>query len=242
MVKFQWRMILRINKFLSSCGVSSRRKCDDYIKSRKVLVNGKVITDFSFQVKSNDIVICDGELVEYIMERVLFILNKPKGYICTNSDTHNRKKVIDLIPSKDRLFTIGRLDRDTTGVILVTNDGDLANKLMHPKYKKEKIYFAQTRHDILDKEHSKLRTGLRLDNGDYARGEIKRLERSKGKVLWEVKLKEGKNREVKRIFEAFGTSVVSLHRYSFAGVRVDDLKVGKFKKLNSKKIDKLFKI
>ena len=231
---------MRLNKFLSHAGVASRRKCDEYIESGKVQVNGKRVTDFSYQVEQDDMVLCDRKLIENTKERVVYLLNKPKGYICTNSDTHDRKKVIDLLPPGQRLFTIGRLDRDTTGAILVTNDGDLANQLMHPRFKKEKIYLAETKEDINDKELPALTKGMQLDRGEYAKGGIKRLDRYKGRILWEVILTEGKNREVKRIFEVFGTHVISLHRHSFAGLNVNNLKVGKYRQLNSKIIQSLF--
>ena len=231
---------MRLNKFLSHAGVASRRKCDEYIESGKVQVNGKRVTDFSYQVQPDDIVLCDRKLIENTKERVVYLLNKPKSYICTNSDTHERKKVVDLLPPGQRLFTIGRLDRDTTGAILVTNDGDLANQLMHPRFKKEKIYLAETKEDIDDKELPALTKGMQLDRGEYAKGGIKRLDRYKGRILWEVILTEGKNREVKRIFEVFGTHVISLHRHSFAGLNVNNLKVGKYRQLNSKIIQSLF--
>jgi len=232
---------MRLNKFLAHAGVASRRKCDEYIESGKIQVNGNKITDFSYQVQLDDIVLCDRRLVENTNERIVYLLNKPKGYICTNSDTHDRKKVVDLLPSNERLFTIGRLDRDTTGAILVTNDGDLANQLMHPRFKKEKIYLAETKEDIEDKLLPTLMTkGIKLERGEFAKGKIKRLDRYKGRILWEVILTEGKNREVKRIFETFGTNVVSLHRHSFAGLNVNNLKVGKYRQLNSKIIQSLF--
>jgi len=231
---------MRLNKFLSHAGVASRRKCDEYIESGKVQINGKKITDFSYQVQSDDMVLCDRRLVENSNERLVYLLNKPKGYICTNQDTHDRKKVVDLLPSNDRLFTIGRLDRDTTGAILVTNDGDLANQLMHPRFKKEKIYLAETKDDIEDKLLPELSKGIKLEKGEFAKGQIKRLDRYKGRILWEVILTEGKNREVKRIFENFGTNVVSLHRHSFAGLNVNNLKIGKYRQLNSKIIQSLF--
>ncbi len=231
---------MRLNKFLSHAGVASRRKCDEYIESGKVQVNGKRVTDFSYQVQPDDIVLCDRKLIENTKERVVYLLNKPKGYICTNADMHDRKKVVDLLPPGQRLFTIGRLDRDTTGAILVTNDGDLANQLMHPRFKKEKIYLAETKEDIDDKELPALTKGMQLDRGEYAKGGIKRLDRYKGRILWEVILTEGKNREVKRIFEVFGTHVISLHRHSFAGLNVNNLKVGKYRQLNSKIIQSIF--
>ena len=231
---------MRLNKFLAHAGVASRRKCDEYIESGKVQVNGKKVTDFSYQVQLDDMVLCDRRLVENSNERIVYLLNKPKGYICTNLDTHDRKKVVDLLPSTQRLFTIGRLDRDTTGAILITNDGDLANQLMHPRFKKEKIYLAETKEDIEDKLLPELSKGIKLEKGEFAKGQIKRLDRYKGRILWEVILTEGKNREVKRIFENFGTNVVSLHRHSFAGLNVNNLKIGKYRQLNSKIIQSLF--
>ena len=230
---------MRLNKFLAHSGVSSRRKCDKIIQSGKIKINGKKITDFSYQVKSNDIVFCDGHLIEKIQSRIVYLINKPKGYICTNSITESRKKVIDLFPNDERLFTIGRLDRDTTGALLVTNDGDLANKLMHPRYNKEKIYLAETKDDISNTKLSSLLNGLRLDRGEMAKGKIRRLDKYDKKFLWEVILTEGKNREVKRIFASFGTRVISLHRYSFAGINVNHLKIGKFKLLNNNLVKSL---
>ena len=124
---------MRLNKFLARSGVASRRKCDSLIESGKVKVNGHVKTNFGYRVGSDDIVFCDGFLIDALPKRKVYLVNKLKGYISTSSDPQNRKCVIDLVPSNDRLFTIGRLDRDTTGAILVTNDGELANQLMHPR-------------------------------------------------------------------------------------------------------------
>ena len=124
---------MRLNKFLARCGVDSRRKCDDIIKNKKISINGNIVTDFSYQVKSDDVVLCNGKYVEIKDDPVVYLLNKPKGYICTSKDTHSRQKVVDLIDTNLRLFTVGRLDRDTTGIILLTNDGDMCNYLTHPK-------------------------------------------------------------------------------------------------------------
>ena len=230
---------MRLNKFLAHAGVASRRKCDEFISKGKVTINGKVVRDFSYNVSENDLVMCDRHLIDTVQERVVYLLNKPKGYICTNNDTHKRKKVIDLIPTHERLFTVGRLDRDTTGAILLTNDGDLANKLMHPKYNKKKVYLVETKKDIDPEKLKTLPNGIRLDKGEWARGEIRLLDKYNGKFLWEVILTEGKNREVKRIFDAFDSKVFTLHRYSFAGLTVDHLKLGKYKQLNKKTVQSL---
>ena len=123
---------MRLNKFLARAGVASRRKCDSFIESGKVVVNGHVKRNFGYQVGADDIVVCNGMPINSLPKTKVYLVNKLKGYISTSSDPQGRKCVIDLVPSKDRLFTVGRLDRDTTGAILVTNDGEMANKLMHP--------------------------------------------------------------------------------------------------------------
>ncbi|SVE37165.1 uncharacterized protein METZ01_LOCUS490019, partial [marine metagenome] len=122
---------MRLNKFLARAGVASRRKCDILIQSGKVQINGKVETNFSYSVNIDDFVVCNGQSIDNIPKRKVYLVNKLKGYISTSSDPHDRKCVIDLVPSAKRLFTVGRLDRDTTGAILITNDGELANRLMH---------------------------------------------------------------------------------------------------------------
>ena len=130
---------MRLNKFLARAGHASRRKCDQLIESGKVIINGQITKNFSYKVNPEDIVVCDGISIDAIPNSRVYLVNKLKGYISTSSDPHGRKKVIDLIKSSDRLFTVGRLDRDTTGAILVTNDGQLANNLMHPRNQIEKV-------------------------------------------------------------------------------------------------------
>ena len=136
---------MRLNKFLSRCGLDSRRKCDDIIRNKKISINGSVVTDFSYQVKEDDVVTYNNKYLEIEDQSIVYILNKPKGYVCTSKDPQNRLKVIDLIDTNIRLFTVGRLDRDTTGIILLTNDGDISNKLTHPRYNKEKKYYVKTK-------------------------------------------------------------------------------------------------
>ena len=131
---------MRLNKFLARAGVASRRKCDSFIELGKVVVNGHVKRNFGYQVGADDIVVCNGMPINSLPKTKVYLVNKLKGYISTSSDPQGRKCVIDLVPSTDRLFTVGRLDRDTTGAILVTNDGEMANKLMHPKNQIERVY------------------------------------------------------------------------------------------------------
>ena len=154
---------MRLNKYLARAGHASRRKCDELIQAGKVKVNGETVRDYSLQVTSDDIVICAGLLIDAIPVREVYLLNKLKGYVSTSHDPQGRKKVIDLITSSSaRLFTVGRLDRDTTGAILVTNDGQLANNLMHPKYKIEKNYFVATKIDIPKSKYVTLKNGIKI--------------------------------------------------------------------------------
>ena len=230
---------MRLNKFLARAGIASRRKCDSLIETGKVRVNGHVKTNFGYQVGPDDIVICDGRSIDALPKRKVYLVNKLKGYISTSSDPQGRKCVIDLVSSSDRLFTIGRLDRDTTGAILVTNDGELANQLMHPKNQIERVYIVTSKVDIPRDKQKQLSKGIELDNSTKAHGRLIRLERKGGLIYWKVILREGKNREVKRIFKALGSAVVHLHRQSFAGLEIDEVYPGKYRELNKIEIDKL---
>ena len=233
---------MRLNKYLARSGYASRRKCDQVIESGKVNVNGIVITDYSYKVDVDDIIFCNGTLINEIPRREVYLLNKLKGYISTSTDPHGRKKVIDLIKSNSRLFTIGRLDRDTTGAIIITNDGDLANNLMHPKFKIEKVYFVSTKIDISKIKYESLSKGMKIDNGLVVRGKIKRLCKKGGLIHWKVILSEGKNHEVKRIFKALGSMVTHLHRESIAGFSVNNIMPGKYIKIKNNEINKILKL
>ena len=230
---------MRLNKYLAHSGVASRRKCDQLIESRKVVINGAIVENYSYNVTSNDIVICDGLIVDTIPNRKVFIVNKLKGYISTSSDTHGRKKVIDLINSTDRLFTVGRLDRDTTGAILVTNDGELANILMHPRNQIERVYSVATKIDVPKSKYKSLQEGIHLDTRTIAYGKIQRLGPQNRLFHWRVVLCEGKKHEVKRIFKALGSAVTHLHRESFAGIAIEDLLPGGYRALKKNEINRL---
>ena len=227
---------MRLNKFLSRCGLDSRRKCDDIIKNKKIVINGSIVTDFSYQVKENDVVMYNDKYLEIEDKSVIYILNKPKGYVCTSKDPQNRLKVIDLIDTNIRLFTIGRLDRDTTGIILLTNDGDISNKLTHPKYNKEKKYYVKTKGRIENQFLNKIKNGYRLEDGVKVKADIKLISYSANIFEWDIGLKEGKNREIKRIFSNFNSKVTLIHRYSFCGIELNNLKIGKYKKMSIKEI------
>ena len=203
---------MRLNKYLARSGVASRRKCDSLIESGKVVINGHVRTNFGYRVGADDIVVCNGISIDCIPKTKVYLVNKLKGYISTSSDPQGRKRVIDLVPSPHRLFTVGRLDRDTTGAILVTNDGELANQLMHPKNQIKRVYVVTSKLNISREKRGYISKGLDMGNGTKAFGTLQRLEGRGGLIYWKVVLHEGKNHEVKRILKALGSKVIHLHR------------------------------
>jgi len=232
---------MRLNKFLARSGIDSRRKCDELIRSGKVLINGKIVTNFGYKVLNDDVVMCNNKYVSIEDDKVVYLLNKPRGYICTSKDTHNRNKVIDLIDTNLRLFTIGRLDRDTTGIILLTNDGDIANSLAHPKYQKEKKYYVKTKGKIEISDIKKIKNGFRLDDGTKVKAKIFQSSQLGNNYEWDIILTEGKNREIKKIFSNFGAKVTLLHRYYFAGFQLNNLNPGKYRKLSKIELNKIIK-
>ena len=229
---------MRLNKYLALCGLGSRRRCDTLISNKKILINGVIVDDFSYRIKLNDIVQYKNSIIVPNNNFKFYLLNKPSGYVCSSS-TIEGKRVIDLIPSDRRLFTIGRLDRDTTGAIIITDNGDFANKIMHPRYQIEKVYIIESKIDINKKLYNKFENGIDIGKGEVSKGKIKRLHKQNGIIYWEVKIKEGKNREIKRLFQAMGSKVLKLHRYSIAGFNVKNIRIGSFTMLNKKQINGL---
>jgi len=232
---------MRLNKYIAKAGVTSRRKADILISQEMIQVNGKIISDFSYQVKEEDIVTYKGKVLSSESD-IIYLLNKPKGYVCSNADTFNKKNVFELIDSSSRLFTVGRLDRDTTGALLITNNGDLSYRLTHPKYQVKKKYYATSKIDIENENLSKVKKGIQLDDGTRVKAFIKRLDREGGKIFWDIILTEGKNREIRRIFDHFKSKIISLHRYEFANINIKSLKIGGHRKLNKKEIVEFGKI
>tara|TARA_B100001175_G_C19343074_1_gene558447 strand:+ start:193 stop:906 length:714 start_codon:yes stop_codon:yes gene_type:complete len=228
---------MRINKYLAKCGLGSRRKCDEFISSGKIKVNGKTVTDFSLNVSDDCFVQFNNKLINK-SEDVTYILNKPRGYICTKDDDLDRRIIYDLLPSKNNLFSIGRLDYDTTGILLVTNDGDLSYKLSHPKFNIDKKYYVFTDKKLSNTDIIKVKKGIRLDN-DLLKADIRFLEHINNGYFWDIILKEGKNREIKRIFKYFDSQVLNLHRYEFAGIKLNGLKEGKYRKISRKFLNKV---
>ena len=228
---------MRLNKYLAKCGIGSRRLCDQFISNGTIKINGIIASDFSYQVKKDDYVQFNNKLVEVTTDNHYYILNKPKSYVCSRKDYEKRKIIYDLLPFESRLFSVGRLDYDTTGLILVTNDGDFCQRLSHPKYKIKKKYQVLSDGKLTNNEISLIAKGINVNNVKMS-GEFTFLDKRKKTFLWDVILTEGKNREIKRIFDFFKIKVLALHRYEFAGIKLGNLKEGKYRVLTKNEMNK----
>jgi len=215
----------RLHKYLASTGAGSRRECETFIQQGRVSVNGKVVTKMGVRVTpGEDVVRFDGERVAS-ERKVYYLLNKPSGYICTNSDERGRPRAMDLVPNnKQRIYTVGRLDSDSRGLILLTNDGTIANIICHPRYRVEKCYRVVVRGRIGRRELAKLESGVWLAEGKSSPAAVRHLayEPKGGDTLLEMTLFEGRNREIRRVFAKVGIKVRRLMR-----TRIGPLQLGK---------------
>lgn len=215
-------MSVRLNKFLSGCGVASRRKCEEIILSGRVSVNGKVVDSLSTVVdEKTDKVCLDGNALKLPTEFVYLKMNKPKGYACTASDERGRKTIFDLVESDVRLFNVGRLDYDTEGLILLTNDGEFANLVTHPKYHFEKEYIVTVDGQVKEGDLAVLRKGVVIDGERMPTAKVKLLNFDGRWSKVSVVIDEGQNHQVRRMFEAIGRDIKLLKR-----VRVGDVHLG----------------
>jgi len=228
--------LIRLNKYISQSGLCSRRAADELIKKGKVQVNNKLCDQVGTKINKNDKVIVNKKLIKP-EKNIYVLLNKPKDYISTNKDTHNRRVVFDLIKGiNKRLFSVGRLDRKTTGVLLLTNDGDIAKKLTHPSYKIKKIYSVTLEKKISNDEISQIKNGLFIEDEYIKVDNIERLEKD-----YEVgiEIHMGKNRIVRKIFESLNHRVSKLDRVLFGPFTKKDLPRGKWRILNQNEIRNL---
>jgi len=227
----------RLNKFLSECGVASRRKCDALIHAGRVTVNNEIAVPGIIIDDEKDEVCVDGKQIYFREGKQYILLHKPRGVVTTASDERGRKTVLDLIPNVGRLFPVGRLDRDSSGALILTNDGDLAYGLTHPKFGIEKVYHALLMKPISAGDVKRVAAGIMLDDGVAVPAGIRVLNRERTKV--ELILVEGRNREVRRIFEAVGNRVRRLKRVQFGSLKVNKLRPGEYRFLTKEEIDKL---
>ena len=232
----------RLQKVIASYGYASRRKAEDLIRHGKVLVNGKVITELGTKVLANDIISIDGVIINKDVKHEYYLLNKPRQVISSVEDKLGRITVRDLINTEARIYPVGRLDYDTTGLIILTNDGDFANMLMHPSYEIEKTYVAKI-NKVLDKDDiNKLKKGIVIDNRkvDIKRFKVRKKDVEKNTSIVELTIVEGINHIFKKIFESMRIDVIKFIRVSYAFLTLDGLKSGEYRKLSIKEIKKLY--
>jgi len=232
---------MRLNKYLAKSGVASRRESDRLIQEGTVTVNGRVVIDPAYQVQENDSIKFDGQLLEPQEKNVVYMLNKPKNVITTARDEFGRKTVLDLVPSNRRLFPIGRLDKDTTGLILLTDNGELANYLMHPRNRIPRYYELEIEGKVSHKEIAKLKKGIFIGDGEFGRGVIERQITQKTRSNIIIRLQQGKKREVRRIFFSLGKTVYSLNRFQYGSLKLGDLQLGQWRGLSQKEVNLLKK-
>ena len=230
---------MRLNKFMSNAGICSRREADEKIQAGAVTVNGKVVTELGTKIKPADVVEYDGKVV--VPERKCYVLlNKPKNCVTTSDDPGGRTTVLDIVKNacRERIYPVGRLDRNTTGVLLLTNDGDLASKLTHPKFVKKKIYHVWTDKAIAEEDRQRIADGIELDDGEIHADEISYVSDTDRKQAG-IEIHSGRNRIVRRIFEALGYRVVKLDRVYFAGLTKKNLPRGKWRYLTQEEVNYL---
>jgi 23S rRNA pseudouridine2605 synthase len=236
------RELVRINKFLSASGVTSRRKADEMIASGRVKVNGRVVKELGTKITpGKDKIEVDGRGVRTESHLVYLLLNKPKDMVTTLKDEKGRRSVVDVVKVRERVYPVGRLDRNTTGVLLLTNDGELANRLMHPKHKVLKVYKATLDRPLREREMSKLKKGVMIDSSVTVPDDLYVLPESDGLEVG-ISVHEGKHHLVKRIFESIEARVVQLDRYSYAGLNHYGLQRGGWRNLTKREISALRKL
>ena len=229
---------IRLNKYMANAGICSRREADEFIQAGKVKVNGEVVTELGTKIKRNDVVEYDEKVVT--PERKCYVLlNKPKDCVTTSDDPNGRTTVLDIVKNacKERIYPVGRLDRNTTGVLLLTNDGDLASKLTHPKFVKKKIYHVWTDKDITEEDMQRIADGIELDDGEIHADAISYVSDDRNQAG--IEIHSGRNRIVRRIFEHLGYRVTKLDRVYFAGLTKKNLPRGRWRYLTQEEVNYL---
>lgn len=231
----------RLQKVIAQAGFASRRKAEELIVKGKVYVNGEKVTELGTKVSGDDYITVDG--VELKKEdKVYYILNKPRQVVCTVSDEKNRKTVIDYIKTDKRIYPIGRLDYDTTGLLILTNDGELANILMHPSKGVEKTYVAKLNKNLQPEDLMRLKKGVLIDEVKCipTRVKVRSFDKEKDTCIVEISIVEGRNHIVKRVFESLGYLVDKLTRTQYGFLKLDNLKSGEYRLLSVKEVKKLY--
>lgn len=233
----------RLQKVIANCGITSRRKAEQLILEERVKVNGKVISELGYKVEEKDRIEVDDILLTK-EEKVYYLLNKPRGVISSSQDEKGRKTVVDLIDTDVRIYPVGRLDYDTTGVLILTNDGEFANILMHPHYEIDKVYIAKVRGIIKGNEINQLKNGVLIDGKKVKASKVKlrKVDTKTNSSMVELIIHEGMNHQVKKMFLALGFDVLKLKRERVAIFDLTGLKSGEVRKLTPKEVQKIYSL
>ena len=235
----------RLQKFLANAGIASRRKCEELILNGKIEVNGAIVTELGTKVSEKDIVKYNGKIVKSEEDKVYILLNKPIGYVTTAKDQFNREAVLDLVKINKRIVPVGRLDMYTSGALILTNDGEFVNMLTHPKNEVNKTYNVTVKGNVTNEDIEQLQKGVEIDDGYItkpSKAKILKKDEEKNISRIQITIHEGKNRQVRKMCEAIGKKVLSLHRSKIGNIDVKDLKIGTWRYLTDKEIEDLKQI
>lgn len=231
---------MRLNKYIASAGICSRRKADELIAAGNVKINGAVMREMGYDVQEGDRVSVNGRPVEAESNKVYVAVNKPKGYITSMDDDRDRATVAQLVSDiPERLFPVGRLDYNTTGLLLMTNDGDLAYRLTHPKHEVYKTYVALVSGIVSDARLARLRKGVDIGGFITSPAKVRVIKQNQRSTVVEISIREGKNRQVRKMFKAVGNTVIELERIAIGDVRLGHMQQGHYRKLTRREIDYL---
>jgi len=233
--------MVRLQKVIADSGFCSRRKAEEYIINNKVLVNGVIVNELGTKVNESDEIIVDGNAITY-QEKEYYVFYKPRGVICSTNDDKGRKTVVDYFESNKRLYPVGRLDYDTTGIILLTNDGEFTNMILHPKNKIPKVYVAKLEGIIDGYSIKKIKSGVVIDGYKIIpdRVKLKSINKKNNTCIVEITVHDGKNHEIKKIFESVKHNVIKLKRESIGFIDLTGLSSGKYRKLTIKEVKQLY--
>ena len=234
---------VRLQKFLASCGIASRRKCEELILAGKVEVNGKVVNELGTKVNiQKDEVKYNGKIIKPEEEKIYILLNKPRGYVTTVKEQFGRDKVTDLVKQNKRIVPVGRLDMYTSGALILTNDGELVNKLTHPKNEINKTYNVTVAGIVTEQDIENLKSGVEIDNSYItkpAKVKILKIDNEKNISRVQITIHEGKNRQIRKMCQAINKRVLALHRSKIGNIEVRDLKLGTWRYLTKKEVNEL---
>ena len=233
---------MRINQYIASAGVCSRRKADELIEEKRVKVNGKILTSPGYHVEEGDAVEVDGVAIEPASKKVYYLLNKPAGYVTSTADKEGRPLVTELVPDAVRVFPVGRLDLNTSGLLILTNDGELSNKLMHPSNEFSKKYLVRAQGIIGRREASKLEKGVDIGGFVTSPAEVHLLKHDRNSTVCEIIIHEGKNRQVRRMFKAIGHPVLELCRSGLGDLTIGKLALGQCRNLSPSEVEYLKRV